>query len=133
MEAKIDKRTKEYKESVLAQGEDAPVITNPEIVVEESLAQPSPLKQVESFTTAGVVESDRSGSSHDVSVPYTKDGGLGEPVAVCTDAARKYKYSNGRLNKVDLLHCPGCGTELLEDERNLKGPAYCRKCIWKDA
>ena len=33
----------------------------------------------------------------------------------------------------DLLHCPGCGVELLEDERNTKSPAYCNECIHADA
>ena len=32
-----------------------------------------------------VVESDRLGSNHTVGIPYTKDVGFGEPVAVCTD------------------------------------------------
>jgi hypothetical protein len=35
--------------------------------------------------------------------------------------------------KPDLLHCPGCGAELLEDERNTKSPAFCRECIWRNA
>jgi len=35
--------------------------------------------------------------------------------------------------KPDLLHCPGCGAELLEDERNGKNVAYCRACIWENA
>ena len=35
--------------------------------------------------------------------------------------------------KIDLLHCPGCGVELLDDERNSKSAAYCRACIWRKA
>jgi len=35
--------------------------------------------------------------------------------------------------KPDLLHCPRCGVELLEDERNGKSVAHCRKCIWENA
>ena len=35
--------------------------------------------------------------------------------------------------KPDLLHCPRCGVELLEDERNGKSVAYCRACIWRNA
>ena len=114
MEAKIDKRTNAYKKGVeMAKAEITAKIeeniTNPEIVV---------------------VESDRIGSQHSVGISYTKDGGLGNPVAVCTDPPTDEPPIPV---KADLLHCPGCGTELLEDERNLKGPAYCRKCIWKDA
>ena len=33
----------------------------------------------------------------------------------------------------DLLHCPRCGSELLEDERNSKSPAHCRQCVWRNA
>ena len=32
-----------------------------------------------------VVESDMFGSHHTVGIPYTKDGGFGKPIAVCTD------------------------------------------------
>jgi len=37
------------------------------------------------------------------------------------------------VKKLDFLHCPGCGAELLEDERNSTSVAYCRKCIWRNA
>jgi len=83
METKVDKRTNAHKNSVAARGEN------------ESLEQPSPLKQVESSTTTGA------------GVPPKP--------------------------KPDLLHCPRCGVELLEDERNGKSAAHCRACIWENA
>jgi len=40
------------------------------------------------------VESDRLGSYHTVGIPYTKDGGFGKPIVVCTDPVEDSGESN---------------------------------------
>ena len=46
---------------------------------------------------------------------------------------KEYKDSVEPRPVADLLHCPRCGSELLEDERNSKSPAHCRQCVWRNA
>ena len=79
---------------------------------QESLEQPSPLEVVEDTTIDGTTQ-----------IPVTFSGTI--PISPANSFSIK--------PKPDLLHCPGCGAELLEDERNGKSVAYCRACIWRNA
>ena len=112
MEVKIDKRTNAYKDSLKQ-------ITNHEIAVEVApVLEKVDTTAVEPVPTpASVVAAIKLLESVGATVTPPPQATDEPPIPV----------------KADLLHCPGCGAELLEDERNLKGPAYCRKCIWKEA
>ena len=127
MEVKIDKRTKEYKENMKAHddlnriNDDLNRINGVEPASPPTEPYPEPV--VPDTTTAGVEQSDP---------PEIKD----EQSEV--EKAIKLLESHGVVvltpgkSGVDLLHCPGCGVELLEDERNMKNRAFCSECVHAD-
>ena len=146
MEAKIDKRTNAYKKGLAAMKAETIAkieenITNPEAgVYDEKMCPPGTVypPTIENpeiaVEVAPVLEatptSESVAPSPDAVVAAIK---LLESVGATVTPPPQATDEPPIPVKADLLHCPGCGTELLEDERNLKGPAYCRKCIWKDA
>ena len=120
MEVKIDKRTKEYKKSMEQ-------ITNPEIAVEvtreeflkDVLLHPEP-------DTMDMIEQTEQPSRKPWEIPPEVDE------AIKLLESRGISVNVPRV-AVDLLHCPDCGVELLEGERNTRSQAHCSVCIKKNA
>ena len=130
MEVKVDKRTKEYKASVNPENmkemtgdglkPDVNILTDVAIIDELDVFDnrpPKPTKKEFLDTMEAIEQSDPPV----INPEYAK-----RIDNVIIEAAAKPP-------KPDLLHCLRCGVELLDDERNSKSFACCRKCIWRNA
>ena len=104
MEDKIDKRTKAYRDTVSARE------TDPADRIEVRMVDTSPTVDPTATKTTF------SGDFTAVAPPQDVDRPGFVPAVVVND----------------FDHCPGCGAELLEDEKSSTCEAHCNKCIYKN-
>jgi len=146
MEVKIDKRTKAYKDSI-EKAKKFDVEGFPSAEERSGLA----IEEEPGYTFIACPECGGSGKGDGCMEQggfvrglcpeccghrgiMRKDKAMNPDVVLDQGAPEAARMTIDALRpKPDLLHCPGCGAELLEDERNGKSVAYCRACIWRNA